>query len=134
MITPAAMVKSKISSRPMPPTGMVNPLPAALCDSLIMTKTIAKKRDAIVAGGTGHRTARAGKGYLSRDVLPVAALRLDSRGGPIASRPDFHFDFLIEFLLVTALLSHSARWQVPGAGAHPASGALTVRLVTVGVN
>jgi hypothetical protein len=76
----------------------------------------------------------AGKGYLSRDVLPVAALRLDSRGGPIASRPDFHFDFLIEFLLVTALLSHSARWQVPGAGAHPASGALTVRLVTVGVN
>jgi hypothetical protein len=53
MITPAAMVKSKISSRPMPPTGMVNPLPAALYDSLIMTKTMAKKRDAIVAAVLG---------------------------------------------------------------------------------
>jgi hypothetical protein len=29
------------------------PLPAALCDSLIMTKTMAKKRDAIVAAALG---------------------------------------------------------------------------------
>jgi hypothetical protein len=38
MITPAAMVKSKISSRAMPPAGMVKPLHAA-ASSLIITKT-----------------------------------------------------------------------------------------------
>ena len=38
------------------------------------------------AARPSHRTARAGKGYLSRDVLPVAALRLDSRAAVLSRR------------------------------------------------
>jgi len=67
------------------------------------------------AARPSHRTARAGKGYLSRDVLPVAALRLDSRAAVLwrRARAGLPFRFLVEFFLVTALLSHSARWHRP---------------------
>jgi hypothetical protein len=37
-------------------------------------------------GDSFFRTARAGKGYLSRDVLPVATLRLDSRAAVLSQR------------------------------------------------
>jgi hypothetical protein len=94
---------------------MVN-LSAALRDSWIMTKTMAKKRDAIVAGGTGSvfRTARAGEGTLCRGkLLPAAALRLDSPRGGAYLNGYVAWDSFFDFLVIAPR---------PGAGAHDPRG------------
>jgi hypothetical protein len=93
------------------------PLPAALCDSLIMTKTMARKRDAIVAGGTG--------GLFS---IPPAPGRVPVE---VSSSPKPRFDPTSArrclFPTGTLLQPGPVAWIIRRVGA------LTVRLVTVGV-